>query len=175
MNAPSLYHEILKQRCISNLKIKHFYFYLCLSKGFELRYPIFMTKLNYNIQIKNQRMSYYLLAPLLKSLTFSLVISSDFRGSLSISINLSATSRFSIQQVLLKNISLNQLLYQLLNQLLNHIKLVHKNFNQFIDGISTSHETRIALSPFYQKYKIHLKLFYSRVTTAFLDEEICNN
>ena len=111
MNAPSLYHEILKQRCISNLKIKHFYFYLCLSKGFELRYPIFMTKLNYNIQIKNQRMSYYLLAPLLRSLIFLLVISSDFRGSLSISINLSATSRFSIQQVLLKNISLNQLLY----------------------------------------------------------------
>ena len=86
----------MKQRCISNLKIKHFYFYLCLSKGFELRYPIFMTKLNYNIQIKNQRMSYYLLAPLLKSLIFLLVISSDFRGSLSISINLSATSRFSI-------------------------------------------------------------------------------
>ena len=57
------------------------------------------------------------------------------------------------------------------------VKLVHINFNQFINGISTSHENKIALSPFYQKYlhdKIHLKL-YSRVTTAFLDEEICNN
>ena len=57
------------------------------------------------------------------------------------------------------------------------VKLVHINFNQFINGISTSHENKIALSPFYQKHlydKIHLKL-YSRVTTAFLDEEICNN